>query len=458
MARRAGRAGRRRLGALGSRLPGPIRRHGVVAAVALAAFGVGAAAVGMIQGRGDDDPVPPLPAGAAGGRGTQGQSRTSFLSRLIPPPPEQVTGPRVPRSVRDLARRLPLERKVAQLFVWGFEGQDLSAPVFQRLRTLDLGGILIRSGNYLNPQQLGVLAGEPLAISQQAAHVPPWVFASQEGSEWNAFGDLPPKGAPADYDSAADAAAAAGASARTLRALGVTAVLGPVLDVGTDDGGALGPRAFSDDPEAVARFGRLALRAYDEAGVMAAPKHFPGLGAATQDTEEGPASVGLSIDELEARDLFPFRAAIRAGAPALVISHALYATDDFVTPASLSTTIATEVLRGRLRFRGVAVADDLSSPAVTAVDSVPDAAVDALRAGADLLVVSGPNGEQEAAYLAVLNAVRKGQVKRRRVDEAVLRILLAKQRLGLIDPAATSLPAGAAPPPAGTGAQQQPAP
>ncbi|HWH44776.1 MAG TPA: glycoside hydrolase family 3 N-terminal domain-containing protein, partial [Thermoleophilaceae bacterium] len=376
------------------------------------------------------------------------------------PPPERVTGPRVPRSVRDLAARLPLERKVAQLFVWGFEGQDLSAPVYQRLRELDLGGILLRSQNYLDPQRLSVLAGEPVAISQGAGHVPPWVFASQEGSEWNAFADLPPKGAPADYQTAADAAAAAAASAQNLRALGVTAVLGPVLDVGTDDGGALGPRAFSDDPEAVARFGRLVLREYERAGVLAAPKHFPGLGAASQDTEEGPASVGLSIDELEARDLFPFRAAIRAGIRALVVGHGLYATDDFVTPASLSPTVTRELLRGSLRFGGVAIADDLSAPAITAVDAVPDAAIDALRAGADMLVISGPQSDQEAAYLAVLNAVRKGQVKRRHVDDAVLRILLAKERLGLIDPAATSLPApgAAAPPAGGQGVPQQQAP
>lgn len=379
---------------------------------------------------GDGPGAPPPPPGeASGGRAEQGRS---FLSRLVPPPPERSRGPRFSSSVEDLAERLPLERQVAQLFVWGFEGQDLTAPIYERLLELDLGGILVRGRNYRDVQQLAALAGEALAISRNASHVPPLVFASQEGAEFNAFRDLPPVGAPADYDTPETAAAAAGESGGSLRALGVTALLGPVVDVGTADGGALGARAFSDAPAAVASYGRLAVEAYSGAGVLAAPKHFPGLGAANQHTDEGPASVGLTIDELAQRDLVPFKAVIDAGAPAVTIGHGLYATDDFVTPASLSRTIVTDLLRERLGFRGVAIADDLSAPAITAVESVPDAAVDAVRAGADMLVVSGPRAEQEEAYLAVLNAVRKEEISRGRIERAVLRILTAKTRLGLI--------------------------
>ena len=166
--------------------------------------------------------------------------------------------------------------------------------------------------------------------------------------------------------------------------------------------------------------------------MLSAPKYFPGMGAASQSTEEGPVQVGLSLEDLTARDLVPFEAAIRAGAPAIQIGHGLYATDDFVTPASLSKTITTDLLRDRLGFKGVAITDDLSAPAVTAVAPVPEAAVSAIKAGADLLFISRPQGQQEAAYLAVLNAVRKGNIPRKRIDEALLRVLTAKRRLGLI--------------------------
>lgn len=405
------------------------RRLPRVAFVAALVLAAAAAGYGIADRLRDDDSTP-LPPEASGGAP---QERTSFLARMIPPEPERRSGAgRAPRNVSELVRQLPVERKVAQLFVWGFEGQDLTDPVYERLRALDLGGILVRNRNYLGPAQLAAQAGEAVVISQQEGHVPPWVFASQEGAEFSSFPDLPPSGAPADYETPEGAAQAAGEAADALRPLGVTALIGPVLDVGPEDGGALGARTFSDRPEAVAAYGRETIEEYAEAGVLAAPKHFPGLGAANQDTAEGPASVGLTVEELGERDLVPFRAALRAGAPAVTVGHGLYATDDFVTPASLSPTILEDLLRERLRFRGLAVTDDLASPAVTAVTSVPDAAVAALDAGADQLVVSGPLGEQEAAYTAVLNAVRSGDVPRRRLDVAVSRILAAKRDLGLI--------------------------
>ena len=420
-------------------MPRSVTRIAALAAVLLS----GAVGYVVVDRLREDEP-PPLPPEASGDTGPR--ERTSFLARMIPPEPERPpagAAARAPRTVAELVRRLPLERKVAQVFVWGLAGRDLTDPVYERVRELGLGGILLRGENYASPGQLAAMAGEAGVVARRAGQVPPLVYASQEGAEYSSFPDLPPEGAPADYPSAQAAAQAAGEAADALRALGITAVLGPVLDVGPADTGALGARAFSDDPEAVASYGRAALAEYAEAGVLAAPKHFPGIGAANQDTAQGPASVGLTVGELAERDLVPFAAAIRAGADAITLGHGLYATDDFVTPASLSPEIVGGLLRGRLRFRGLAVTDDLASPAITAVMSIPDAAVAALRAGADQLLVSGPLGEQEAAYTAVLNAVRRGEVPRRRLDEAVTRVLVAKRDLGLILEGGGSPAAGA---------------
>jgi beta-N-acetylhexosaminidase len=165
---------------------------------------------------------------------------------------------------------------------------------------------------------------------------------------------------------------------------------------------------------------------------MAVPKHFPGLGAAAQPPEDGPTPVGLTIPELRERDLIAFDAAFDAGAPAVLISHGSYTTDDFVTPGSLSKAIANDLLREQLEFEGVSITDDLASPAVTAIAAIPDAAVDALKAGVDLVWISGPRGDQEAAINAVLNAVQSGDISRERIDQALLRVLTAKAALGLI--------------------------
>ena len=147
---------------------------------------------------------------------------------------------------------------------------------------------------------------------------------------------------------------------------------------------------------------------------------------------EGPANVGLSLQELSQRDLVPFRAAIAAGAPAVLLSNALYAPDDFVVPGSLSRKISTDLLRRKLGFEGMAITDDLSDPSITALGPIPGSAVKALAAGADMLYISGSQSNQEAAYRAVLSAVRRGDLPRARLDEAVGRVLSVKRDYGLL--------------------------
>jgi beta-N-acetylhexosaminidase len=402
----------------------------LVAALALAA-GVAGVVVGAGQDGDDGDTASSVPTP---GRGAP-EERVSFLAKIVPPPAQRQRrgkGPAVPRSVADLARRLPVERKVAQLFLFGFRGTDLTAEIFGRLRRLDFGGIVVAAPNYTDAAQLGALTGEAATIARDERHVPPWVITSQEGGELNSLPDLPPASLPANMQSAGQAATGARESAAALRALGVNGVLGPLVDVGQESGSALGARLYSDDPEEVATYADATVRAYRDRHVFSAVGHFPGIGAADQSTEEGPATVGLGLAELRDRDLIPFEAAIDAGVPGVVIGHALYPFNDFTAPASLSKQVATDLLRRDLRFKGVAITDDLADPAITVIHTVPDAAVRALRAGADMLYVSGNAGDQQAAYVAVLRAIQRGRIPRRRLDQAVGRILLAKQDYDLI--------------------------
>jgi beta-N-acetylhexosaminidase len=212
----------------------------------------------------------------------------------------------------------------------------------------------------------------------------------------------------------------------------VTGVLGPDVDVGAESGSALSGRVYSDDPEEVAAFADATIDAYRAGHLFGAAKHFPGLGAADQSTETGPATVGLDLTQLRDRDLIPFRAAIEAGVPAVLLSHALYPINDFTAPASLTRSIATDLLRRELGFGGVAITDDLADPAIASSYSIPDAAILAMRAGADMLWVSGSPGDQQAAYSALLRAAEGGELPRRRLDEAVRRVLEAKRDYGLI--------------------------
>jgi beta-N-acetylhexosaminidase len=400
----------------------------LVAVVALAA-----ATAGLVVGAGQNEEQP---GEALPDRAGQLLDRTSFLAKIVPADesePPRSRGPNVPRSVADLARRLPLERKVAQLFLFGFEGTDLTAEIYRRLRNQDLGGIVLARPNYTgDPALLGQLGAEAGVIARDEGHVPPWVLTIQDGREFNELEGLPPALAGADLASAEEAAAQALETASTMRDLNITGLLGPVIDVGFESGSALGARVYSDDPGEVAAYARVMVRAFREERLFGAVKHFPGLGTADQSTQLGPATVGLDLEQLRERDLRPFRAAIEAGVPAVLLSHALYPVSDFTRPGSLTRAIVTDLLRRELRFQGVAITDDLADPAVMSSYSVPDAAVEALQAGADLLFISGPAGDQQAAYAAVLAAARRGDIPRRRLNEAVLRALEAKEDYGLI--------------------------
>ena len=177
----------------------------------------------------------------------------------------------------------------------------------------------------------------------------------------------------------------------------------------------------------MARFAAATVRAYLGAKMLTTPKHFPGLGAASQSTDDGAAEVGLSLQVLAGRDLVPFKAALDAGSAGVMIGHGLYTTDAFATPASESSALMVDLLRDNLGFKGIAVTDDLEAGAITDGQSVPDAAVAALKAGADMVFISGPRSDQTAAYAAVLSAARSGEIPKARLQQAVLRILLVKR-------------------------------
>jgi beta-N-acetylhexosaminidase len=405
-------------------LTDPRWRNPALAALALLALLAGA--LGMVLGARQDDGARPA-ADLPEPRRVKPEERVSFLARIIPPAPGPGSAASdVPAGVSARLQRLSLERKVAQLFLYGFTGQDPSAAGVRRPEQLDTGGIVVAGPNYAGADALrGLAAG----LSRTGrGRVPPFVMTIQEGGELSSFPDLPPAEAPADLPSPREAGRQTLQSARTLSGLNVTGVLGPSLDVGLESGSALGARVYSDDPEEVAAYAKATVRAHESARVFSAAKHFPGLGSADQSTQDGPATVGLDLPELRERDLIPFRTAIDSGVPGIVLSNALYPFSDFTVPASLSPRVGRDLLRDELGFDGVAITDDLSDPAITALTTVPAAAVEALRAGADMLFISGPEGDQRAAYAAVLSAVRAGRISRDRVDEAVERILMAKRR------------------------------
>jgi beta-N-acetylhexosaminidase len=335
-----------------------------------------------------------------------------------------------------LSGQLTEEQLVDQVLLLGFDGSgEEDAPILGVLAARQIGGVLVQSQNWTDSTQGSTLTHEIRAAGSTEARIPPLVVGSQEGGRYRSFADLPPELTELQIgDSGSIRAAEAWArdTGRALRQNGFDLNLFPVADVATLDS-PIADRAFSDDPAAAAQLTAAAVRGCRDAEIACAATHFPGLGAASQDTSQGPATVSLDATSLGARDLQAFEAAFAERVPAVVLSLAFYAAYDPVTPGALAKPVATGLLRDQLGFDGLAITDDLGSGAVRSDYTVAKAAVAALAAGADMVQIDSPD-EQENVRDAVLAALDSGELSEARLREAAGRVLELKRKLGLLAP------------------------
>ncbi len=332
-----------------------------------------------------------------------------------------------------LAASMPTADLARQVLLLGFEGSDPDDPALVSLGLNQFGGVLVDRDNWADAATGETLVKGIQDTATDNGLIPPLMTVAQEGGPDRELPDMPPSRTELDVGEVADpddAEAWATEAATALRRAGFDLDLFPVADVASL-GSPLAERAFSDDAATVTGLTSAALRGCAEGGIACAALHFPGLGAASENTNQAPATVGLSAGELSNRDLAPFVVAFGQGMPAVVLSHAFYAAYDSVTPASLSDEIATDLLRNELGFEGVAITDDLGAGAVRFGSSIPKATVTALAAGSDLIRIDDPD-EAPAAVEAIESAVADGTLTRERLEQAAGRVIELKQSLGLI--------------------------
>jgi beta-N-acetylhexosaminidase len=311
---------------------------------------------------------------------------------------------------------------VGQAIVLSFEGTSVPPYVARALRERRVAGVILFRGNVASPRQLRALTTD----LQRAAGGSALVMADQEGGPVRIVSFAAPSVGQAGQSSVGEVSSQAAATGRDLRSYGVNVNLAPVADVPSVAGAALAGRAFTGDAGTVAARVRAAVRAYEAARVGATAKHFPGLGAATVNTDDGPVTIpGSGTAELE-----PFRAAIGAGVPLVMAAHALYPGLDRDRIASQSAPILGDLLRGRLGFEGAVVTDSMEAAAVLERSSLTTAAERSLLAGADLLLLTGDGSFRPVSRHLLALARRDGET-RRRLTEANARVRALRERLGL---------------------------
>ncbi|MFF8730374.1 glycoside hydrolase family 3 protein [Streptomyces sp. NPDC015171] len=359
------------------------------------------------------------------------------------------------RRLRALIDRMTLQEKVGQLFVMRVYGHSATDPdqadidanlqeigvrtAAELIAKYRVGGIIYFSWahNTRDPRQIaGLSDGIQRASLDQPRGLPVLIATDQE------HGAVCRIGKPATLFPGAMAIGAGGSrtDARTLgrisgtelRAMGVNQDYSPDADVNVNPANpVIGVRSFGADPDAVAALVAAEVKGYQEAGVAATAKHFPGHGDTAVDSHYGFPVITHSRELWESLDAVPFRAAIEAGIDSVMTAHIQFpALDDSGDPATLSAPILTGILRGELGYDGVVITDSLGMQGVRTKygdDRVP---VLALKAGVDQLL-NPPS--LDVAWNAVLNAVRDGELTEARLDQSVLRVLRLKDRRGILD-------------------------
>ncbi|HWQ03631.1 MAG TPA: beta-N-acetylhexosaminidase [Candidatus Nitrosotenuis sp.] len=302
-----------------------------------------------------------------------------------------------------------LDREVLSHFLLGFEGTSLSAA-FSNLLARGLGGVAIYPRNFDSPVALRKLIDEIRA----AACGPVLIGIDQEGgtkfSLPEPFTQWP---SPAQLGAIGDAALVqrvAESMARELRAVGVNLNFAPMLDLHVHaESPVTRGRSFGSQPDVVAKLGVACIEGlWKRGGVLACAKHFPGHGDAQVDPHEDLPVIRGDAERLATAELVPFDAAIAAGVPLIMTAHIVVMKIDAVRPATLSSPIVTTLLRERMGFQGVIVADDLGMGAIRKQFPHQPPAALALRAGADLLMLCHDWNLVEPALESVQLGLRQG--------------------------------------------------
>ncbi|HEY7832622.1 MAG TPA: glycoside hydrolase family 3 protein, partial [Ktedonobacterales bacterium] len=342
-----------------------------------------------------------------------------------------------PTNASTMLDHMTLDQQIGQLFMVGFSGTSAPPAVLDLIATQHVGGIILFARNLRDADQTLALTRALQATARAVGHPAPLLIATDQengivrrlGPGATVFPGQMAQGAVADEGVTRDIARATG---EELRALGITMNLAPVVDVANNPANpVIGVRSFGADPDLVARLGVAALDGYAAAGVAATLKHFPGHGDTATDSHLALPVIPHDMERLRAVELVPFRRGVAAGAPVVMTAHIALPvlTGSATLPATLAPAVLHGLLREHLGFDGVVMTDCLEMKAISATVGVAAGAVLALKAGADLVLISHRHDRQVAGIAAVRAAVADGALAPGRVRESAERVLRLKARL-----------------------------
>jgi beta-N-acetylhexosaminidase len=323
-----------------------------------------------------------------------------------------------------------IRRHIGQLAITGFAGRSIPQDLRLLAREFDLGGIVFFGRNVEAPEQVAEMSHDAQAL---ASELPLWVSVDQEGGRVarlkSPFTVWPPMLTLGRSGDQRLAERFAWALAAELRAVGISLDFTPVLDILTNPANpVIGDRALAEQAEDVARLGAAIIRTLQSEGVAACGKHFPGHGDTSVDSHHELPVVDHPPDRIERVELVPFRAAVAANVAGIMTAHILIPSLDDERPATLSPRIM-KMAKDGLNFQGLIFTDDLEMKAISGKYGLPQAAIAALVAGCDVVLLCGADqAAQVAALEAMIHAVEDGVLPLKRVEDALARQRRVKER------------------------------
>ena len=345
-------------------------------------------------------------------------------------------------------KQMTMKEKIGQMLMpdfrtWkGKNVTEMNAEIAQLVKDYHLGGVILFRENTVTAEQTTKLVSAYQEASEKYGLL---ISIDQEGgivTRLQTGTDFPGNMALGATRSEEMAKKVGMAIGEELNALGINMNFGPSLDVNNNpDNPVIGVRSFGEDPELVGKLGNAYIKGLQESGTAATAKHFPGHGDTAVDSHLGLPEVPHDINRLKKVELYPFQQAMDAGIDAVMTAHVTFPKIDdtkviskkdgkeIALPATLSQKVLTGLMREQMSFKGVIVTDAMNMGAIVEHFGAVDAAIRSVKAGTDIVLM--PVG-LEAVANGLYDAVNKGEISTKRIEQSVERILTLKLNRGIV--------------------------
>lgn len=329
--------------------------------------------------------------------------------------------------------KMTLEQKIAQHFILGFHGTTYN-NVLEDYNQLNIGGVILFARNIQSAEQTRILNQ---TIYNQNKGIPMFIAVDQEGGRVNRFPASIQNIEPAyQIRNSGDPLVAYSKGeyiGRQLNLLGFNVDFAPSLDIWSNPGNkVIGDRSFGTNYQDVIKYGIPFNRGINDQGVITSAKHFPGHGDTFTDSHESLPVSNLTQERLFESELKPFKAAIKDDIDMIMVSHILFPAVDANAPSSLSKAMVTDLLKGKLGYKGIIVTDDLAMGAVVKNYTREQALINAINAGETCLLIGSEVGDIRYQIDYIKAQIKAGKIDEQIINENVQKILKLKQKYGIV--------------------------